>query len=162
MPAKVWLPLLLILGSVSWLAFSNLNKANYFYPVDELPEMGNYVYNHGLKVKGRIVPGTIHDDTKPVIFTIAENEKELVVHYIGEEPLPDMFKERAETVVEGTMRNDGVFEAVYVQAKCASKFEAETPEVAEGYGSESYGPETHGSEAPAVAASGVKQPATTE
>ena len=66
---------------------------------------------------------------KPTAFTIAENEKELKVLYVGEEPLPDMFKDRAEAVVEGTMRGDGVFEAVHLQAKCASKYEAMPPEV---------------------------------
>ncbi len=138
MKIKIWIPVLIILGGISWLAFSNLSKANYFYNVDELPPLGDRVYSHGLKVKGRIVPGSIEDKGKPVVFTIAENDKELVVHYIGEEPLPDMFKDRAEAVVEGSMGENGVFSANHVQAKCASKYEAETP-IAEGYGEEAYG-----------------------
>lgn len=138
MKAKIWIPLLVILGSISWLAFSNLSKANYFYTVDELPQMGDQVYDHGLKVKGRIVPGSIGNRGSAVVFTIAENERELVVHYVGEEPLPDMFKDRAETVVEGTMGENGIFMAHHLQAKCASKYEAEAP-VAEGYGEGSAG-----------------------
>ncbi len=129
MPTKIWIPLTLMIGGISWLAFTNLGKANYFFPVDELPPAGDSVYNHSLKVKGRIVVGSIIDDKKPVIFTIHEKDKEMVVHYVGEEPLPDMFKDRAETVVEGMLRADGVFEAVNVQAKCASKYEAEAPDV---------------------------------
>ncbi len=141
MPLKVWLPLVLILTAISWLAFSNLNKANYFYKVDELPASGDPVYRGSLKIKGRIVVGSIKDEQRPVIFTIAENEKELVVHYVGEEPLPDLFKDRAETVVEGTMREDGVFEARHLQAKCASKYEAEAPD-AEGYPAENSNSDT--------------------
>ena len=133
MPVKIWLPLLFILGAITWLAFSNLNKANYFYPVDQLPELGDQVYRHDVKIKGRIVVGSIKDDQQPLAFTIHENNKELVVHYVGNEPLPDLFKDRAETVVMGRMRSDGIFEATHLQAKCASKYEAEGPA---GYGSE--------------------------
>ena len=126
MPIKVWLPLLIILGAISWLAFSNLNKANYFYTVDQLPELSDQVYRHDVKVKGRIVVGSIKDE-HPVVFTIHENDKELVVRYVGEEPLPDLFKDRAETVVHGRMGADGIFNAIQLQAKCASKYEAEGP-----------------------------------
>jgi cytochrome c-type biogenesis protein CcmE len=131
--SKIAIPLVLIVAGISWLAFSNLSEANYFYNVDELPEMGDGVYGHGIKVKGRVVVGSI-EAGKPTAFTIAENGVELKVHYIGEEPLPDMFKDRAEAVVEGTMRQDGVFEAVHLQAKCASKYEAMPPGMEYGEG----------------------------
>ena len=126
MQAKIMIPLLLIVGAVGWLVTSNLAGANYFYKVDELPALGDKVYDIGLRVKGRIVPGSIKSkpNDRPVIFTIHENDVELVVHYIGEAPLPDMFKDHAEAVVEGKMRRDRVFEANHLQAKCASKYEA--------------------------------------
>ena len=127
MPSKVWFPLTLILGGILWLAFTNLSKANYFYNVHELPELSNSVYKNSLKIKGRIVAGSIRDEQKPVIFTIQEEDKEMVVHYVGEAPLPDMFKDHAETVVEGRMEADGIFKAEHVQAKCASKYEAGPP-----------------------------------
>lgn len=132
MPTKIMLPLVLIIGAVGWLAFSNMSKANYFYNVDEMPEFGNPVYKHGLKVKGRVVIGSIDKTTRPVKFRIHENDKELRVHYVGTEPLPDMFKDRAEAVVEGKLNADGIFEATHLQAKCASKYEAGAPEAGEG------------------------------
>jgi cytochrome c-type biogenesis protein CcmE len=132
MPIKIWVPLILVLSGISWLAFSNLSKANYFYPVDELPQWGNGVYDHTLRVKGRVVIGSIKADTKPVSFSIHEGEAQIAVRYIGDEPLPDMFKDRAEAVVDGRMVADGVFEATHLQAKCASKYEAAAPDVAEG------------------------------
>lgn len=142
MPAKILIPLLLMIGGISWLAMTNLGKANYFFPVDEMPPAGDPVYEHSLKVKGRIVVGSIIDDQKPVVFSIHEKDKEMVVHYVGEEPLPDMFKDRAETVVEGRLRKDGVFEAVHVQAKCASKYEAAAPDAGEGDYSQPANPDT--------------------
>jgi len=125
---KLAIPLVLIVAGISWLAFSNLSEANYFYNVDELPQQGDRVLDHSMKVKGRVVVGSI-EQGRPTAFTIAENGVELKVLYVGEEPLPDMFKDRAEAVVEGTMRADGVFEAVHLQAKCASKYEAMPPEM---------------------------------
>ena len=50
--SKLAIPLVLIVAGISWLAFSNLSEANYFYNVDELPEMGDMVYERSLKVKG--------------------------------------------------------------------------------------------------------------
>ena len=72
MPIKIWVPLILVLSGISWLAFSNLSKANYFYPVDELPQWGDGVYDHTLRIKGRVVIGSINADTKPVSFLIHE------------------------------------------------------------------------------------------
>lgn len=125
MPTKVLVPLVLIIASVSWVAFSSLDSANYFYTVDELQALGAEAKAHNLRIKGQIVPGSIRSKQKPVLFTIEENEATLEVAYIGEEPLPDLFQDRAEAVVEGRLRNDGVFEAKHLQAKCASKYEAE-------------------------------------
>ena len=132
MKPKVLLPLALIIGGISWLAFSNLSKANYFYDVDQLPELGDKVYQKNLRIKGRIVAGSIQAKAKPVVFTIAETGQPLTVRYVGEEPLPDLFKDHAEAVVEGKMAADGVFEANHLQAKCASKYEAMAPEMTEG------------------------------
>ena len=133
MPVKVWLPLTLIVIGVSCLAVFNLKNMDYFFPVNELPDSGDSVYENVIKVKGRIVPGTIIADKDPITFTIAEEETELVVKYVGEEPLPDMFKDRAETVVTGTMQSNGVFHAEHVQAKCASKYEGAAPSAEDGY-----------------------------
>ena len=132
MPAKVLIPLILIVTGITWLAFTNLSKANYFFVVNEVPELGDRIYQDDIKVKGRIVAASIKAGQNPVAFTIAEHEKSLVVHYVGEAPLPDMFKDHAETVVEGSMRADGVFEAEHLQAKCASKYEAMAPDASEG------------------------------
>lgn len=128
MPAKIIVPMSLIIVAIAWLTMSNLSKANYFYNVHELPALGDPIYDYGLKVKGRIVVGTIQKESRPVRFTIHEEGQELRVLYTGVDPLPDMFKDRAETVVEGTMRDDGIFEASHLQAKCASKYEAAAPD----------------------------------
>lgn len=125
MPKKVLLPIVIMVVGVGWLLSSNLSKGNYFVVVNELDQYGDKIYTMNLRVKGRIVEGSIRKDQRPIAFTIAEEGRDLEVHYVGEAPLPDLFKDRAEAVVEGHLRRDGVFEAVHLQAKCASKYEGE-------------------------------------
>ncbi len=45
--------------------------------------------------------------------------------YVGRDPLPDTFKDGAQALVEGKMMPDNRFVAEQVQAKCASKYEAD-------------------------------------
>lgn len=125
MPKKVLFPILLMVIGVGWLLSSNLSKGNYFVLVNEMDQYGEKIYTMNLRVKGRIVPGSIRKDQRPIAFTIAEEGSELEVVYVGEAPLPDLFKDRAEAVVEGHLRKDNVFEAKHLQAKCASKYESD-------------------------------------
>jgi cytochrome c-type biogenesis protein CcmE len=50
--------------------------------------------------------------------------KSIPVTYIGSDPLPDTFVDKAQALVEGSLSADGRFVAEHVQAKCASKYEA--------------------------------------
>jgi len=127
MPKKVLLPILLMVVGVGWLLSSNLSRGNYFVPVDEMDQYGEKIYSMNLRVKGRIIAGSIRKDAKPIAFSIEEKTSTLDVVYVGSEPLPDLFKDHAEAVVEGHLRKDGVFEAKHLQAKCASKYEGEAP-----------------------------------
>jgi cytochrome c-type biogenesis protein CcmE len=47
----------------------------------------------------------------------------LKVAYLGTEPLPDTFRDRAEALADGKLGRDGTFHAQKIQAKCASKYE---------------------------------------
>ena len=86
----------------------------------------------GVKVGGRVVPGSVAYDQKTLDlrFTIAEidaesnalGETRFPVHYQG--PLPDTFEEGRDVVVEGRYTAAGVFEATTVLTKCGSRYEA--------------------------------------
>jgi len=52
----------------------------------------------------------------------------LKVEYSGIDPLPDTFKDHAQAVAEGKLDASGVFHATKIQAKCASKYEAQVPQ----------------------------------
>jgi cytochrome c-type biogenesis protein CcmE len=68
--------------------------------------------------------GSIEHSSNRVNFVLEEQGKALTVTYIGSDPLPDTFKDGAQTLVEGRLAPDGHFVAEQVQAKCASKYEA--------------------------------------
>ena len=56
---------------------------------------------------------------------IESPERHRLVRYISDEPVPDTFKDGVEAVVDGQLTTAGVFEGKKIQAKCASKYEAE-------------------------------------
>jgi len=124
MNKKVFIPLFIIIVSIFWLATSNLGKANYYLTVDQLADMGEEKFTSMLKIRGRVVPGSIVAEGAQVRFTLHEQGKDLNVRYVGDDPLPDLFKDHAETVVNGTLTKDGTFQADHLQAKCSSKYEA--------------------------------------
>lgn len=96
----------------------------YYLHVDEVYEKGSDIYGMQLKVLGKVVEGSVKRDSRPVTFTIELNDKTLPVQYVGDAPIPDTFKDGSEVVVEGKMKRNGVFESDFIQAKCASKYEA--------------------------------------
>lgn len=115
-----------ILGAVTWLAVSGFEESKaYYQTVSELKEMGTRARTARVRVAGDVVPGSIARRAGVVEFRISQSQEVLPVRYVGREPLPDTLVDRAQAVVEGRYRSDGIFEASKVQAKCASKYEAE-------------------------------------
>lgn len=81
----------------------------------------------GVKVGGRVAPGTVHFDTRSLdlrfeIVDIQEGATRFPVHYNG--PLPDTFQEGRDVVIEGKFTQAGTFEATTVLTKCGSRYEA--------------------------------------
>lgn len=116
-----------IILTLAWLGFSGFKEsASYYITVQELYAMQDGVHEKRLKVAGDVVPGSIVRDGTVVRFVISQEDKTLSVNYVGTDPLPDTFRDRAQAVVEGQYGRDGVFVAKSMQAKCASKYEKET------------------------------------
>ena len=117
---------LIILGAIVWLAFSGLEESKaYYQTVGELKAMGNQAEGIRVRVAGTVVPGSIVRREGGVVFDINQEEEILNVRYVGRDPLPDTLVDESQAVAEGYLLSDGTFEAHQVQAKCASKYEAE-------------------------------------
>jgi cytochrome c-type biogenesis protein CcmE len=97
----------------------------YYKTLEELGEMGTAALGKRIKVAGRVAAGSIKGTGRALTFTLEQNEVTLPVRYTGSSPVPDTFKDGTEAVVEGRYLEEGIFEADKIQAKCASKYEAE-------------------------------------
>jgi len=115
-----------VLFTVGWLAFTGFEESKAYYrTVEEVHELGPDGADQRLKVGGDVEQGSIQWNDDGLHFRLAQDAHVLRVVYRGEDPVPDTFKDGSQAVVEGRIRDDGIFEAVKIQAKCASKYEAE-------------------------------------
>ena len=122
---KFVLVTVVIVGTLTWLGVSGINEtATYYVTVEELRAMDDALEKR-LRVGGDVEPNSIVRSAGRVEFTITQEDEKLNVVYTGRDPLPDTFRDRAQALCDGRLRSDGVFEAKKIQAKCASKYEAD-------------------------------------
>ena len=117
----------IILGSAGYLGYVGFQQGQTYYRFcNEVAEMGADAVNLPLKMHGRVVEGTVKKDGALLrSFDMEYEGARFTVNYVGTEPVPDTFKDGIEAVVDGQLNAEGVFEGVQIQAKCASKYEAE-------------------------------------
>jgi cytochrome c-type biogenesis protein CcmE len=115
-----------VVAALAWLGFVGFQESKaYYLTVSEFSGMQDQLHGKTLKVAGDVVQGSI-DRTKPQLeFVITSEGKSLKVRYIGKETIPDTFKDGSKALVEGTVAQDGFFQARHIEAKCASKYETE-------------------------------------
>lgn len=102
----------------------------YYYTPSELVAKTTQdptVRDLGVKVGGRVLPGTVMFDQRSLdlqfqIVDIENESTQFPVHYTG--PLPDTFTEGVDVVVEGRFTEAGVFQATTLLTKCGSRYEA--------------------------------------
>jgi cytochrome c-type biogenesis protein CcmE len=122
---------LLILGTASFLAAkSTAATAQFYLTPHELAERlkaDDAFRKNGMKVGGRVVPGTIvrAPGNKEVRFvmrdTMATSDARFTVVYKG--IIPDTFTDSVDVVVEGKLDAGNTFQATVLLAKCASRYE---------------------------------------
>jgi cytochrome c-type biogenesis protein CcmE len=115
-----------IVASLVWLGFVGYEESKaYYITVEEFSAMQGQLQGKTVKVAGDVVAGSIDRAGTPMEFIISNQGKSLRVRYIGKDMVPDTFMDGSKAVVEGTLAQDGVFQARRIEAKCASKYEAE-------------------------------------
>ena len=128
MPIKIIAAVVVVIGTVSWLAYTGVRDTkSYYVTITELNAMGNKAYSRNLRVAGNVAPGTIERAGTGASFILVEQGKKLRVNYQGSEPPPDTFKDDSQALAVGTYGRDGVFHATQLQAKCASKYAPAKP-----------------------------------
>ena len=131
---KFGLITVVIVAALGWLAVQGIGEsATYYVTIEELAAMPDAA-DKRMRVGGDVEPHSITRSGDRVEFVITQQEEgmtepqKLNVVYVGSDPLPDTFRDRAQALCDGQLRDDGVFEAKKIQAKCASKYEAKPGE----------------------------------
>ncbi|MBU6160403.1 MAG: cytochrome c maturation protein CcmE [Myxococcales bacterium] len=119
---------LVAVGALIYVAFSSFESEVYFLTVAEVSDQQENIGGREFRLKGIVVPGS-HMVSETALhehwFTLHEEDETRQVFFAG--ALPDTFADEAEVVALGRLRDDGVFEAVEVVAKCPSRYEEAAP-----------------------------------
>lgn len=123
---KVLIGGVVVAAALLWLGFVGFQESKaYYITVDEYDSMKDSLAGKTLKLAGEVETGSI-DRSKPRMeFVISNQNKKIRVQYIGKDVIPDTFQDGTKALVEGTVSPEGVFQASHIEAKCASKYEAE-------------------------------------
>ena len=121
----------MLCGVVGYLMVTGMKDSmTYFLTPNELAQRLSanpaFAEEAGVRVGGRVVPGSVRFDQKTLDlrFTLVDIETgrtSFPVHYQG--PLPDTFREGRDVVVEGRYAGSSI-EATNVLTKCGSRYEA--------------------------------------
>ena len=104
-------------GTVSLVFVALEQNMNMFYPPADVVQ-GKVPANQTVRAGGMVLDGSVRraDDSLAVAFMLTDHQgSEFAVSYTG--ILPDLFREGQGILVEGTLNQNGVFEAVEVLAK---------------------------------------------
>ncbi len=118
--------ILIISAAAGFLGYQSISESrSYYLFADEVIAMGEQAKNIRIKIHGSVVPGSVVKSPAGMTFDIRHNEKQIRVRYSGKNPVPDSFREGSPAIIDGMIGEDGVFDGKLIQAKCASKYEAE-------------------------------------
>ena len=123
---KILLGGVVIAAALIWLGFVGFQESKaYYITVDEYNSMKGSLDGKTLKLAGEVLAGSVDRTKSPMEFVIGNQDKAIRVRYIGKDIIPDTFKDGTKALVEGKADAEGIFQATHIEAKCASKYEAE-------------------------------------
>jgi cytochrome c-type biogenesis protein CcmE len=113
----------IILAVVGWEAVSGFQESKtYYVTVNEL--MQGRAARQRVRVGGTVQPGSVERRAGKVTFRLAQDANSIPVVYVGNDTLPDTFKDGAQAIIDGNYLSGREFQAEKIQAKCASKYQA--------------------------------------
>lgn len=131
MKSKMLLPIAVITVSLFVIAFFSSGESSFtLLDASELATHPDKYSGDNLRVRGNVKLGSVIREGREARFVLELNDKEIPVHFTGKSLLPDAFKEGVKARVDGQFKS-GVLVADHVEAKCASKYEADYKQVDE-------------------------------
>ncbi len=123
----------IVIAALLGLVYSGVKEsAVYFYTPSELNQQKDSVAGKSLRVGGMVMDGSVKWDPQSLLLTfkLTDGQGTVLVRHKG--TAPDLFKEGAGAVVEGTWSPDGYFRSSTIMAKHSEEYKPPThPETLE-------------------------------
>jgi cytochrome c-type biogenesis protein CcmE len=130
---KLILAAILVTCLTAYMAYVGASTTwQYYLTVEECLAESPSLVGKRVRVNGTITAGSlsIAEGRKSATFQLEGEDKDLSVVCSG--PLPDNLGEGIQVVVEGKLQQAGWLEGEQVLTRCASKYQAQTPGLAQG------------------------------
>ena len=115
-----------VLAVVAYLAFSSVGNALVYYLTPtELLERGADAVGETVRLGGQVKSGSVSGPATDLTFVVTDGDAEITVH--STVAPTRSFREGTGAVVEGSLGEDGVFEASQVIVKHDENYEAPPP-----------------------------------
>ena len=123
---KFGVAIAVLVAAVAWLGVSGYEEGkSYYKTADEYIALEDSRKARKTRLMGDVEAGSIVRSADALTFTVTLNGARVPVVYRGSDPVPDTFKDGVSVLVEGSAGDDGRFVGRKIQAKCASKYEAD-------------------------------------
>ena len=115
-----------VVAVVAYLAFSGIGSALVYYLTpSELLARGDAAIGETVRLGGQVKVGSVRGDPTDLTFVLVDADAEIPVH--STVAPTRSFREGSGAVVEGALRDDGVFEATQVIVKHDENYVAPEP-----------------------------------
>lgn len=105
-----------LVAIIGWLGFSGVSDALVYYLTPtELAARGEAAIGESVRLGGLVLPESISGSATDLTFVLTDGDTQITVH--SRVAPTSSFREGAGAVVEGALRQDGVFEAEEVLVK---------------------------------------------
>lgn len=123
----------IVVAALLTLIYSGVKEsAVYFYTPSELNQRKDSLSGRSLRIGGMVVNGSIQWNPQTLLLTFELTDGQGTVFVRHKGTAPDLFKEGAGAVVEGTWTPDGYFRASTIMAKHSEEYKPPThPETLE-------------------------------
>ena len=114
---------LIVVGALVGLIYSGVRDSMvYFYTPSEVRQKQDELRGKALRLGGMVVDGSVRWDPQSLLlsFQLTDGQGTVFVRHKG--TAPDLFKEGAGAVVEGTWTADGYFRASTIMAKHSEEY----------------------------------------
>jgi cytochrome c-type biogenesis protein CcmE len=113
----------IVLAALAGLVYSGVKDSMvYFYTPTEVREKMDAVRGKALRVGGMVVEGSVRWDPQQVLLTFALTDGQSNVPVWHRGTAPDLFKEGAGAVVEGTWTSEGYLRSSTIMAKHSEEY----------------------------------------